>query len=116
MVLVEGINTGSGMVTAALRSPMFKDVERASVRLLVVANLILEPAHDMYVLLKGQIHYRVYQIKQSHCSEIPMPSQQYQLQMHKDDVCDLDEKSSVVTCNKLGTTQVSHSRTVKLLE
>lgn len=64
MVLVEGMQTGSAIVSAAL-----KDTDiRTSVRIVVVANLMLLPPHDIYLPQHGTIHYRVQQIKQAGAS------------------------------------------------
>lgn len=105
--LVEGIQTGTGIVTAALKNHAFKNVEPASVHLLVVANVILDPPHDVYLLLHGNVHYRVKQIKQSAIFDITMPSPQYYLKIEDDKVCSLDDATSTVSCNDLGKAKVS---------
>ncbi|XP_055343624.1 nuclear pore membrane glycoprotein 210-like [Paramacrobiotus metropolitanus] len=106
MVLLESLQTGSAIVSAALTSPVWREVGKASVRLLVVANVVLQPDYDVYLIPQGSVHYRVMQIKQSTTSYIPMPSPQYQLQLRDDGVCSLDEKHSIVACTELGNTEV----------
>ena len=47
------------------------------VRLLVVANILLEPSYPIYLLTGTSIKYRIFLIKQASSDEIPLPSKQY---------------------------------------
>lgn len=115
MVLVEGLQTGSAIVTASLRHPAFRQVAPASVRIVVVANLVFQPPHDIYLMQFGSIHYSVQQIKQARSFEIEMPSPQYYLELTDDRLCHLDEKTTIVTCVELGDTQVRNSLSFPVL-
>ena len=103
MVLVEGMQTGSAIVSAVLKN---SDVNATSVRIVVVANLMLLPPHDIYLLQHGTIHYRVQQIKQASSFDIEMPSKQYYLEVMSENVCRLDAKTTTVVCAQLGDAQV----------
>lgn len=52
----------------------------ASVDLMVVANLLLDPA-DVYLLPHTVVKYTVFQLKQGHLSTIDVPASQFYLQV-----------------------------------
>lgn len=45
-------------------APLPQDVGAAEVRLLILENILLSPAHDIYLLAGTSIHYRVLKIRQ----------------------------------------------------
>lgn len=108
-ILVEGLQTGSAIVTATLKHQAFRSVPPTSVKIVVVANLVLQPPHDMFLLQFGSIRYSVQQIKQARSFEISMPSRQYYLEVQDNSLCQLDEQTTTVTCSELGDTQVGSS-------
>ncbi|XP_014675942.1 PREDICTED: nuclear pore membrane glycoprotein 210-like [Priapulus caudatus] len=106
MCLVEGIKTGSAKVTVKLRHPAYKAVNASTVALIVVANLMLNPAHDVYLLQHTSVAYRVELIKQGRAHEISMPSQQYYLELTDTSIGSLEVDTSTVTGLKYGNTEI----------
>lgn len=45
-------------------APLPQDVGAAEVRLLILENILLSPAHDIYLLAGTSIRYRVLKIRQ----------------------------------------------------
>ncbi|KAG1651503.1 Nuclear pore membrane glycoprotein 210 [Nymphon striatum] len=106
IVLVEGIGTGAAAVSVTLNDPKFKDVKRPSITLIVVANLMLNPAHDVYLLPDCHVQYKVELIKQGRPHEIKMPSDQYYLEVKNSDTVHLDSSRSDVTGLSIGSTTI----------
>lgn len=61
MVLLEGIKTGSAKVSVRMPHPEYQKVKPIEVQLMVVANLIIDPA-DVHLLNGDTIHYRILQV------------------------------------------------------
>jgi hypothetical protein len=76
-ILIEGVKTGTTNVQAKLLDPYYKSTSTDMVRLLVVANILLEPSYPVYLLTGTFIKYHVVLIKQTSSDEIPLPSLQY---------------------------------------
>ena len=75
------------------------------VRIMVIANLMLSPP-DAYVLTHAQVKYDVELLKHSKVTPIAMPSSQYYLEVVDTDVGTLNKKTSVVTAQEVGTTEI----------
>ncbi|CAM1328454.1 NUP210 (predicted), partial [Pycnogonum litorale] len=106
IVLVEGIGTGVASVSVQLQDLRYKHVPAVTVTLIVVANLMLNPAHDVYILPECKVHYKVELIKQGRPHEIKMPSDQYYLEIKNDNIVLLDSKNSHVSGLSIGSTQI----------
>ena len=65
------------MVQAKLKDPRYAEVAPVSATLVVVANLILDPSIDSFILVGGLIPYKVKQIRQNSVEDIVMPNTQY---------------------------------------
>lgn len=79
MVLVEGVKTGSALVSVKLST---FDEPTTQVELSVIANLRLEPSH--IVILPGDlIHIDIYQIQNEKLVKIQLPSTQYSIETDK---------------------------------
>ncbi|XP_022099452.1 nuclear pore membrane glycoprotein 210-like isoform X2 [Acanthaster planci] len=105
-ILIEGIRAGSAKVMAKLTSPGFKDVKPSVTRVIVIDHLMLNPAHDIYILVHAQIRYQVEKLKQGKITVVPMPSTQYKLQIKDSSIASLEDATSTVTGVSLGTTEV----------
>ncbi|XP_071795697.1 nuclear pore membrane glycoprotein 210-like isoform X2 [Asterias amurensis] len=105
-ILIEGIRAGSAKVAVRLTSPGFKDVKMSVTRVIVIDHLMLNPAHDIYILVHAQIKYQVEKLKESKITVVPMPSAQYKLEIRNSGIASLDTKTSTVTGVSLGTTEV----------
>ncbi|KAK4314544.1 hypothetical protein Pmani_014165 [Petrolisthes manimaculis] len=104
-VLVEGRQTGTAKLSVRLAHPAYQQVSIASVDLMVVANLLLEPA-DVTLLPHTTITYTVYQLKQGYLTTIHLPSSQFYLQVADTVVAELGDDGISVTAKVLGNTQV----------
>ncbi|KAF4023798.1 hypothetical protein G4228_016057 [Cervus hanglu yarkandensis] len=80
-VLVSGLKTGSSKLKARIQEAVYKNVHPAEVRLLILENILLNPAYDVYLLVGTSIRYRVQKIRQGKITELSMPSDQYELQL-----------------------------------
>ncbi|XP_046395888.1 nuclear pore membrane glycoprotein 210 [Ischnura elegans] len=121
-VLLEGMKTGSAKVSvrlprqqgSAIRGGLPASVASApsvppvEVTLVVVANLLIDPP-DIYVMPGCTIHYRVLQMKQGRLEEIPMPSEQYVLELDQEgeEIAVIDIATNVVTAKRVGRTHVT---------
>nr|XP_045008482.1 nuclear pore membrane glycoprotein 210 [Jaculus jaculus] len=80
-ILVSGMKTGSSKLKARIQEAVYKNVRPAEVRLLILENILLNPAYDVYLLVGTSIRYRVQKIRQGKITELLMPSDQYELQL-----------------------------------
>ncbi|CAH1786082.1 unnamed protein product [Owenia fusiformis] len=104
-VLVEGIKTGSALVSTRLHDPVYKNVHATVVRLIVIANIALNPS-VVYLMRSAQVKYRVELLRQGKPQAIPMPSAQYYLEVETASIASLDTKTSIATALQLGHTEV----------
>ncbi|XP_048212293.1 nuclear pore membrane glycoprotein 210 [Perognathus longimembris pacificus] len=80
-ILVSGMKTGSSKLKARIQEAVYKNVRPAEVRLLILENILLNPAYDVYLLVGTAIDYKVQKIRQGKITELSMPSDQYELQL-----------------------------------
>ncbi|XP_036204849.1 nuclear pore membrane glycoprotein 210 isoform X3 [Myotis myotis] len=80
-VLVSGMKTGSAKLKARIQEAVYQNVHAAEVRLLILENILLNPAYDVYLMVGTSICYKVQKIRQGKITELSMPSDQYQLQL-----------------------------------
>ncbi|KJH46383.1 bacterial group 2 Ig-like protein [Dictyocaulus viviparus] len=98
IILVEGILTGSATITAKFSEAPYSNINAYSLDLTVVANLLLLPAHDLYVPLKSHI-LQPFQ-------EVQMPSSDYYLKLDSEIICKLDKTSSSIHALTRGRTDI----------
>ncbi|XP_014445955.1 nuclear pore membrane glycoprotein 210 [Tupaia chinensis] len=111
-VLVSGMKTGSSKLKARIQEAVYKNVRPAEVRLLILENILLSPAHDIFLLVGTAIRYKVQKIRQGKISELSMPSDLYELQLQNSvpgptgdpaqPVAVLAQDTSTVTAVQLG--------------
>ncbi|XP_070565297.1 nuclear pore membrane glycoprotein 210-like isoform X2 [Ptychodera flava] len=106
IILVEGVKTGSAKVSAKLKAFGFREVKASIVRLIVIDNLMLNPSHDIYLLVHAHIKYRVEKLRQGKLAFVTMPSLQYSLELKDSDVASLDRATSIVTGITQGDTEI----------
>ncbi|KAM4609800.1 nuclear pore membrane glycoprotein 210 [Polymixia lowei] len=112
IILVSGLKTGHAKLKAKIQEALYKDVGAAEVRLLILENILLSPAHDVYLLAGTSIQYKVQKIRQGKITELSMPCDQYELHLQNSvvgpdgnpelTVASLDQSSSTVTAVQLG--------------
>ncbi|XP_061114891.1 nuclear pore membrane glycoprotein 210 [Conger conger] len=112
IILVSGIKTGHAKLRARIQEVLYKDVVPAEVRLLILENILLNPASDVYLLVGTSIRYSVHKIRQGKLTELSMPCEQYELQLQNGvgqsdadptlGVAKLDPASSTVQALQLG--------------
>ncbi|XP_009565294.2 nuclear pore membrane glycoprotein 210 isoform X5 [Cuculus canorus] len=115
-ILVSGMKTGSSKLKARIQESVYKHVQPAEVRLLILENILLNPAYDVYLLVGTSVRYRVQKIRQGKITELTMPSDQYELQLQNNTldpegdvprpVAKLDQATSVVTALQQGQTNL----------
>uniref|UniRef100_A0A673CGL2 BIG2 domain-containing protein n=1 Tax=Sphaeramia orbicularis TaxID=375764 RepID=A0A673CGL2_9TELE len=112
IILVSGLKTGHAKLKAKIQESLYKDVGAAEVRLLILENILLSPAHDVYLLAGTSIQYKVLKIRQGTITELSMPCDQYELHLQNSviglngnpdlAVAILDQSTSTVTAIQLG--------------
>ncbi|XP_029011071.1 nuclear pore membrane glycoprotein 210 [Betta splendens] len=112
IILVSGLKTGHAKLKAKIQESLYKDVGAAEVRLLILENILLSPAHDVYLLAGTSIRYKVLKIRQGTITELSMPCDQYELHLQNSvvgpngnpdvAVASLDHSTSTVTAVQLG--------------
>ncbi|XP_072454357.1 nuclear pore membrane glycoprotein 210 isoform X2 [Notamacropus eugenii] len=115
-ILVSGMKTGSSKLKARIQEVVYKNVHPAEVRLLILENILLNPAYDIYLLVGTSIHYKVQKIRQGKITELMMPSDQYELQLQNNilgpegdptrPVAKLTQATSTVTALQQGQTNL----------
>ncbi|XP_051517027.1 nuclear pore membrane glycoprotein 210-like isoform X2 [Myxocyprinus asiaticus] len=116
IILVSGIKTGHAKLKAKIQEALYKDVGAAEVRLLILENILLSPAYDVYLLAGTSIKYKVQKIRQGKITELPMPCDQYELHLQNSvisadgdphvPVANLDQSSSTVFAVQHGHTNI----------
>uniref|UniRef100_A0A672RXZ7 Nucleoporin 210 n=1 Tax=Sinocyclocheilus grahami TaxID=75366 RepID=A0A672RXZ7_SINGR len=116
IILVSGIKTGHTKLKAKIQEAIYKDVGAAEVRLLILENILLSPAYDVYLLAGTSIKYKVQKIRQGKITELSMPCDQYELLLQNRvvaphgnpdaPVANLDRSSSTVFALQQGHTNI----------
>ncbi|XP_051961479.1 nuclear pore membrane glycoprotein 210-like [Xyrauchen texanus] len=116
IILVSGIKTGHAKLKAKIQEALYKDVGAAEVRLLILENILLSPAYDVYLLAGTSIKYKVQKICQGKITELSMPCDQYELHLQNSvssadgdphvPVANLDQSSSTVFAVQYGHTHI----------
>lgn len=109
-ILIEGLKTGMANVQAKLIDSSYKEkMKTPLVRLLVVANILLEPSYTVYLLPGSTVKYNVFLIKQTSIEKISLPSSQYYFESRDATTADLleyDVSGSTIIGNKIGSTEI----------
>ena len=85
---------------------LFQHVRPDIVKLLVIENLMLQPYSDVYILPLSFVDYHVERRKQGRTEVVPMPSDQYTLELTNTTVGRLDRRRSRVTGLVIGDTEL----------
>ena len=89
-ILIEGLKTGTANVQAKLLDSFYKETLKTPlVRLLVVANILIEPSYPVYILVGAYVKYSVFLIKQTNIEKISLPSLQYYFESRNKSIADL---------------------------
>ncbi|CAG7817186.1 unnamed protein product [Allacma fusca] len=104
-ILVEGLKTGSARVFAKLTDPIYKNIPPAEVRIVVVANLQVDP-REAYIVPDTQIPLRLRQIRHGKLLEIPLPSRTYSFEVLNTSVISYDDKRSIITALNYGSSDI----------
>ncbi|GCC24624.1 hypothetical protein chiPu_0003026 [Chiloscyllium punctatum] len=107
IILVSGLMTGTANLKTRLQDAIYKNVPAASIRVTILENIILSPAHDIYLLIGSIIRYRVAKVVNGKMTEIEMPSEQYKLELKSGEtdsdvdrtVAELDSDTCIVTAS-----------------
>uniref|UniRef100_A0AAY4EK95 BIG2 domain-containing protein n=1 Tax=Denticeps clupeoides TaxID=299321 RepID=A0AAY4EK95_9TELE len=112
IILVSGMKTGHARLKARIQESLYKDVGPAEVRLLILENILLSPAYDVYLLVGSSIQYKVQKIRQGKITELAMPCDQYELHLQNSvvapggnpnlSVAKLDQSTSTVNAVQHG--------------
>uniref|UniRef100_A0AAR2LXC3 BIG2 domain-containing protein n=1 Tax=Pygocentrus nattereri TaxID=42514 RepID=A0AAR2LXC3_PYGNA len=120
IILVSGIRTGHAKLKAKIQEALYMNVGAAEVRLLILENILLSPAYDIYLLAGTSIKYKVQKIRQGKITELAMPCDQYELHLKNSvvapggdpysAVAELDQSTSTVLALQHGLGMKGASR------
>ncbi|XP_059827483.1 nuclear pore membrane glycoprotein 210-like [Hypanus sabinus] len=96
IILVSGLMTGTANLKARLQETIYKHVPAAVIRLIILENIILSPAHDVYLLVGASIHYKVAKLVNGKMTEVKMPSEQYRLKLQNNEVSSAGGRNGTV--------------------
>nr|XP_047905222.1 nuclear pore membrane glycoprotein 210-like isoform X6 [Anser cygnoides] len=80
-ILVSGIKTGAAVIKVRMQESTYKKVAAASIRLLVLENILLIPSHDVYLLVGAYIKYQVAKLVRGKTTELEFPLEHYDLEL-----------------------------------
>ncbi|KAL7865087.1 hypothetical protein AOLI_G00165070 [Acnodon oligacanthus] len=116
IILVSGIKTGHAKLKAKIQEALYMNVGAAEVRLLILENILLSPAYDIYLLAGTSVKYKVQKIRQGKITELAMPCDQYELHLKNSvvapgggpysAVAELDQSTSTVLALQHGHTNI----------
>lgn len=106
VVLIQGTKTGSSKVGVKIKDPVYKNVKPAEITLIVIANLILLPSHNIYLIPFGTVKYNIELIKSGESHPLLMPSDQYYLEITNKSVANLNPETATVTAIGDGETEL----------
>lgn len=106
IILVSGIKTGHAKLKAKIQEPLYTHVGAAEVQLLILENILLSPAYDVYLLARTSIKYKVQKIRQGKITDLSMPCDQYELQLKNSIVAPGGDPYSAVAELDPGTSTV----------
>ncbi|XP_072928260.1 nuclear pore membrane glycoprotein 210 [Hemitrygon akajei] len=111
-ILVSGMKTGNSKLKGKIQEAIYRNVPAAEVQLLILENIMLHPAYDIYLIEGSSIRYHVQKLKQGKITELIMPSDQYELELQNSmaspgrdasrPVGKLDQATSTVTALQQG--------------
>uniref|UniRef100_A0A8B9IA61 Nucleoporin 210 like n=1 Tax=Anser brachyrhynchus TaxID=132585 RepID=A0A8B9IA61_9AVES len=111
-ILVSGIKTGAAVIKVRMQESTYKKVAAASIRLLVLENILLIPSHDVYLLVGAYIKYQVAKLVRGKTTELEFPLEHYDLELRDQvigpggsdllPVASLEVKTAVVRAVQLG--------------
>ncbi len=86
---------------AKLLDKFYDSLKTDTVSLLVVANILLDPAHPVYLLIGSSITYNALLVKQTTVEQILFPSTQYYFESKNQTCANLQhsEQTKVVALN-----------------
>jgi hypothetical protein len=93
--------SGTANVQAKLLDKFYESMKTEAVRLLVVANILLDPSHPVYLLIGTSIVYKVLLVKQTTIEQIQFPSTQYYFESKNQTLANLmhPDQTRVVALN-----------------
>ncbi|NWZ28752.1 P210L protein, partial [Asarcornis scutulata] len=111
-ILVSGIKTGAAVIKVRMQESTYKKVAAASIRLLVLENILLIPSHDVYLLVGAYIKYQVAKRVRGKMTELEFPLEHYDLELRDQvigpggsdilPVASLEVKTAIVRAVQLG--------------
>ncbi|CAB3380542.1 Hypothetical predicted protein [Cloeon dipterum] len=105
-VLLYGVSTGQAEISVSLAQPQYQNVRPApSVVLAVVANLLLDPL-DTLLMPNTKVRYSLELVRHGRQERLPLPSEQYQLEVEDSAIGTLQSDGVIVEALKVGKTRV----------
>uniref|UniRef100_A0A915L4Y8 Nuclear pore membrane glycoprotein 210 n=1 Tax=Romanomermis culicivorax TaxID=13658 RepID=A0A915L4Y8_ROMCU len=108
-VLVEGVGTGRASLSSKLMDSLYTEIESEKIDLAVVAHLLLDPAHDLYILIDSTVTFKTNIVKQGALHPLILNDTKvkppYNFRLDNAEICRLNHDFSV-TALTLGQTNL----------
>lgn len=105
-ILVEGIKTGSVNIRASILDDAYQSLPPAEINIHVVANLLLIPSNDIFLIPGAQVYFRAEIYKQGPRVSLNFPNEQYYLEVTDSNVAVFDEKTNMLEALSEGHTSL----------
>ncbi|KAJ6218542.1 hypothetical protein RDWZM_009699, partial [Blomia tropicalis] len=105
-VLMEGIKTGSAKIKAKILGDSYKSVEPSEITVHVVANLLLIPSNDVFLVRGAKVGFRAEISKQGPRVPLNLPMAQYYLDVTDPMIAYFDESTNQLEAIEEGHTSL----------
>lgn len=105
-VLIEGIRTGLAKIKARIIGDAYKDVELSEITVHVVANLMLIPSNDVFLVRGAKVGFRAEISKQGPRVPLNLPLPQYNLDVTEPVIANFDATTNLLEATAEGHTSL----------
>ena len=113
-VLMEGIRTGAAQIKARILGDIYQDVEPSEITAHVLANLLLHPSNEIFLVRGAKVGFKAEILKQGPRVPLNLPLPQFYLQVTDSAVAKFDELTNLLEATEEGhTSLVLHDRNVE---
>lgn len=105
-ILIEGIKTGSVNIRANIVDDAYRSLAPAEINIHVVANLLLIPSNDIFLIPGAQVYFRAEIYKQGPRVSLNFPNEQYYLEVTDSNVAFFDEETNMLEALSEGHTSL----------
>lgn len=105
-VLVEGIRTGTAKIKARIMGDVYQEIPPAEITVHVVANLMLIPSNDIFMVRGAKAKFRAEISKQGPRVPLNLPMPQYYIEVIDSSIAQFDEQTNELEAIEEGHTSL----------